>query len=169
MNKWPQNIIWYDSHSGIYFSKNYKITGFLVLLIFAYLTTESATSPDGFLLVGVIISSCLNLLSFTTHICIWPNATWFSFFFNFFIFDLQCSVNFCCAAKFPNYTYVYILFLISSITFLYRRTSLLTHSKCNSLPLQPQIPSPFHFLPTPPLATTSLLSMSMSLIFRFHI
>ena len=48
----------------------------------------------------------------------------FFFFFiclvYFIIVDLQCSINFCCKAKWPSYTYIYIyiLFLIlSSIMF----------------------------------------------------
>ena len=40
------------------------------------------------------------------------------FFFSFLIVDVQCSVNFCCIAKWPSYTYIGILFLILSfITF----------------------------------------------------
>ena len=40
------------------------------------------------------------------------------FFFNFFIIvDLQWPVNFCCTAKYPSYTFRYILFFtLSSIT-----------------------------------------------------
>ena len=61
-------------------------------------------------------------------------------------YNLQCSVNYCCTAKWPSYTYTYTPFVIlSSITFyykwldivpvLYSRTSLLIHSKCHSLHL----------------------------------
>ena len=74
-------------------------------------------------------------------------------FFKFFNYSwLQCCINFCCTVKWSSHIYymcvcVYILFLIwSSITVyhkwldiylpvLYSRTSLLIHSKCNSLHL----------------------------------
>ena len=44
-----------------------------------------------------------------THTTAHSNAN--PFFFKFFVtIDLQCSVNFCCAAKRPSYTYIYTLF-----------------------------------------------------------
>ena len=40
------------------------------------------------------------------------------FFKKIIIVDLQCSINFCCRAKWPSYTCIYILFLtLSSIMF----------------------------------------------------
>ena len=42
--------------------------------------------------------------------------TFFLFLKNFIMIDLPCSVNFCCTAKWPSYTYIYILFFtLSSI------------------------------------------------------
>ena len=39
----------------------------------------------------------------------------------FIIVDLQCSVNFCCTAKWPSYTYTYILFLTLSPIMCYHK------------------------------------------------
>ena len=59
--------------------------------------------------------------------------------------DLHNSVNFCCVAKWPSYTHIYILYFFShyppscsitsdwiSFPVLYSRTSLLICPKCNS-------------------------------------
>ena len=98
-----------------------------------------------------------------------------SFLFIFLIIvDLQSSVNFSCTAKWPSHTCIYILFLIyflsRSITrdwiefpVLYSRTSLLIHPKCNSLHLLTPNSQSIPLSPTSPLATTSLLSMSVRL------
>ena len=58
---------------------------------------------------------------------------------------LQYCANFCGTAKWPRHTYIYILLILSSITFhhkwldiipvLYSRVSLPIHSKCSSFHL----------------------------------
>ena len=88
------------------------------------------------------------------------------------IVDLQCSVSFYCIAKWPCHTYIHGLFLIIFYHILSQEirysslcctaVSQLIHSKCNSWHLL--IPKPLFIYNLPsPLATTSLLSMSVSL------
>ena len=97
--------------------------------------------------------SCCWALSFIYFFIPVPFIFYFILFFKIFLFfffaivDLQCSVNFCCTAKWPSHThthtYIYTLFLtLSSIMFHYKwldivpcaycKISLLIHSKCKS-------------------------------------
>ena len=109
----------------------------------------------------------------------------------FILVDLQCSVNFCCTAKWPGFTCFYTGFfsyyqLSSSTTsdwiefpVLYSRTSLLLDSRCHSLhlltsnsrsnalplppPRQPQLCSPVY-------ETVSILWLGSSVPYlRFHV
>ena len=99
-----------------------------------------------------------------------PNFFLFLLFNFFIIVDLQCSVKFCCTAKWPHsYIYMYILFLtLSSIMFHLKWSDVVPCAIQQDLiayPLQmqyfsstkPQIP--VHPIPFPsPLANTSLIS-----------
>ena len=59
----------------------------------------------------------------------------FFLYFVFFIVDLQCCVNFCCIAKWPSHTCVYILFLLSSpIMFYPKRWNAVPRMHLNSNP-----------------------------------
>ena len=89
------------------------------------------------------------------------------------IVDLQCSVNFCCTAKGPGYTYTHvdILFLtLPSIMFHHKRLGIVPCAIQQNLIaylLQMQEfvstkPKLLAIYSPPPLATTSLFSMSMS-------
>ena len=100
---------------------------------------------------------------------IWARATWNTHFLRwseseflslslFIVVDLQCSVNLCWQQSDPVihlYTFFFSYYPPScSITSdwiefpaLYGRISWLIHSKCNSLHLLTQTPSPSHSLP----------------------
>ena len=53
------------------------------------------------------------------YCCLLVEITFIHVFKKFFItVDLQCSVNFCCTAKWPSHTYIYMLFqTLSSFVF----------------------------------------------------
>ena len=110
------------------------------------------------------------------------------FFFNWSTVDLQCCTNLCCIEKWLSYTHIHILFPLWFILgdwmefqVLYSNTLLFIHSKFNGL----HLPSPnCQYIPPPhpALATTSLISVSVSLFlfcrlvhlcplldFQFHI
>ena len=87
------------------------------------------------------------------------------------LLDLRCSFNFCCTAKWSSYTYTYIFFFFwyyfpscsnprdwTESPVLNSWTSLLIHSKCNSLhlptPNSPSLPLPLPEHPWQPQACT---------------
>ena len=102
-----------------------------------------------------------------------PSQSFLFLFFNWSTVDLQCWANLL-YSKQLSYIHIYILFLYSFplwfipadwiyFPVLYNRTLLFIHSKCNHLhqltPNSQWIP-----LPPPTLATTRLLSISVSLL-----
>ena len=123
-------------------------------------------------------SSSANWKRISKWICFWmqlltkkPPCPWahaIHFFKIFIIVDLQRSVNFCCTAKWPSYTYTHIFF---PHIILHHAPSQVTGQSCATqqdliaYPFQMQsFASPNPKLPAPPTpsATTSLFSTSMS-------
>ena len=99
------------------------------------------------------------------------------YFFNFFkififpiIVALECSVNFCCTAKWPTQSYTYILFFtLPSIMFYHKWLDVVacaTQQDRIAYPLQMQEFAPinprlpvhlFAFIPSPPSVSNALL------------
>ena len=92
----------------------------------------------------------------------WDGFRHDTLFFKIFIFsligDLQCSVNFCCIAKWPSHTYKYsfshfILHHVQSQVTRYSSLCYTAGSHCFSTPntivciYQPQTPRPSHSFP----------------------
>ena len=105
------------------------------------------------------------------HPCPGFFVLFFVFFFFFGIVDLQCCINFCFLR--PSRTYVNFLFLVPFPIMFYPKRLDIVPCAVQEDPIvlstpnvifciyQPPTPHPSHFLSPSPLATTSLLFMSL--------
>ena len=123
---------------------------------------------------SIVIITIIHVLSFSKGRCLCNFFIRFLFLKNITL-DLPCSVNFCCAAKWPSHMYTHSFshtILHHALPQMARYSSLCYTAGSHCLSIQNAIVWPtnpklqVHPIPFPsPLATLSLFSMSMSCLF----